>query len=1040
MYRLKGNRLKAQAMRRLQSATRSVRRRASWLALAALLLVRLPALGAAAPEITAVVDAALLRAPAAFAPGGLATVFGRGLGGATAAAGAAPLPVEIGGARVLINGVAAPLLYASPEQINFQIPFETEGTSAEVTVELLGERSAAVTIPLAPAAPALFTLLGAGVGPAAMLHADSSLVGAEGVRVGEIVVLFASGLGAVAPPVDSGRPSPAAPLARTSAAIEVRFDSILADVLFSGLAPGFVGLYQINVRVPAGISSAAPAVRVASGSSVSPPASAGGPGALAVEPSALVAGTEQDIVLRGVNFLAGAIVEADGRELETAFLSAGELRARVPADVTANAEVVSFRVVQPAAGGQLAGNRIAARIFPADSLRFSRRELSFAAPACSSEKQSLQVPLINSAGAALPWTVSDPDSAWLELLPRGDQLEVRADPAGLAAGLHTAEVALESRFGSSLLRISLLVDAPDLGFSPVESHQVYVLDSMRRALRDDPPPRERAVAADLLAARNEYESFQIVVYGGFDGIGEADAEIAGPLLGPGCARIPARNIRLYREHYISVVRASNSGVGGARAGVYPDALIPFRNPFSAEPIGGGRITPRPFRVAAGRNQALYVEIYVPEDAAPGRYTGYVRVTRDGGSPLADVRIRLEVVDFALARAMSLTTQFQPFDHSHFVGPGRFYGYQEFSARHRSLAKAMDEEMIAHRLMPESPLGAGFEARGDGSLVLNPGFESRLEAWLSRPEYTGYRIRFWPGTPFDDPLRSDRTAARRYLGEAYRWLEERGFLPKVITRQFDEPSTTPEYIQVRDYADFVHQVEPGLRVALTDTFAAPQLATYVFGRVDILMMGYWAFDPLQAEQRQQAGDSIWTYTALAQNAERPTPFWLIDVPLFNYRVASWINARYGIVGLSYWTTDNWREIRKRGNSPWEDPCSYERDSCFNGDGLLVYPGREINYVVPRGAYGAQSESDVWGPVPSLRLKALRDGLEDYEWLTAAEKIDAQAVREIVIAAACRGDAAPGTIERNCFHNWNRDPAGVTEARRALAEILNTGGGK
>jgi hypothetical protein len=150
-----------------------------------------------------------------------------------------------------------------------------------------------------------------------------------------------------------------------------------------------------------------------------------------------------------------------------------------------------------------------------------------------------------------------------------------------------------------------------------------------------------------------------------------------------------------------------------------------------------------------------------------------------------------------------------------------------------------------------------------------------------------------------------------------------------------------------------------------------------------------YDPAYVSGRQAVGDRFWSYTAVVQNTADPTPYWQIEFPLLNYRIMPWISYRYGLEGLLYWTTDKWNEVLSRGGSMWTDPCSLTdtgSGSCFNGDGNMFYPGKEVNFVVPKGADGGSSTAAVYGPIASLRVKALRDGMKDDELMERAAKRD------------------------------------------------------
>ncbi|MCH7977835.1 MAG: S8 family serine peptidase [Acidobacteria bacterium] len=190
--------------------------------------------------------------------GSLITIFGTQMADTTAVAQTVPLPLSLGGVTVTFGGNQAPLLFVSPNQINAQVPVELAGrTSAQLVVEINGLSSVPEFVLLSPAAPGIFTLDQSGGGRGAILHAsDASLVTpAQPARPGEFLELFATGLGTTSPPVDTGIPASSNPLSRTQTTPFVTIGGISAPVTFSGLAPTFVGLYQVNIQVPFGVSA-----------------------------------------------------------------------------------------------------------------------------------------------------------------------------------------------------------------------------------------------------------------------------------------------------------------------------------------------------------------------------------------------------------------------------------------------------------------------------------------------------------------------------------------------------------------------------------------------------------------------------------------------------------------------------------------------------------------------------------------------------------------------------------------------------------------
>jgi uncharacterized protein (TIGR03437 family) len=207
-------------------------------------------------------------------PGSLASIYGTGLATETRAATALPLPTEMGGVTILINGRPAPLLFVSPGQINLQVPWETNTGNATIAGLAGGIPGNSIRAEVRSAAPGIFVLPG---GAGVVTRPDNSLITAElPAAAGDVLIIYATGLGPVTQRIISGAPAPPNPLAGVrDANISVRFGDVAAqEVFFAGLTPGFVGLYQVNVRVPPGIpAGASTPLTVSAGSEASAPVS-----------------------------------------------------------------------------------------------------------------------------------------------------------------------------------------------------------------------------------------------------------------------------------------------------------------------------------------------------------------------------------------------------------------------------------------------------------------------------------------------------------------------------------------------------------------------------------------------------------------------------------------------------------------------------------------------------------------------------------------------------------------------------------------------
>jgi len=206
----------------------------------------------APPNITSVVNAGDFGAD--IAPGGLISVFGTQLSPVNMASSEIPLPTALANSCLSVNGLPVPVLFVSPTQVNAQMPFQAIG---DVTLILRtpGGISNTFNLVIQPDAPAVFL---ATVGPETNIptvvrNDDNKLVTPSHPihrKSNTPLVIYLTGLGQTSPAVVSGQPSPSNPLARTLVQPKVSLGGVELPVLYSGLAPGMVGVDQINVSVP----------------------------------------------------------------------------------------------------------------------------------------------------------------------------------------------------------------------------------------------------------------------------------------------------------------------------------------------------------------------------------------------------------------------------------------------------------------------------------------------------------------------------------------------------------------------------------------------------------------------------------------------------------------------------------------------------------------------------------------------------------------------------------------------------------------------
>jgi len=393
-------------------------------------------------------------------------------------------------------------------------------------------------------------------------------------------------------------------------------------------------------------------------------------------------------------------------------------------------------------------------------------------------------------------------------------------------------------------------------------------------------------------------------------------------------------------------------------------------------------------VASGINRPFWVEVAVPRDAAPGDYAGWI-VVSSGLAPIARVPVSLTVWDFTLPETPSLRTNFGGLGRRLLTGHP---GFKPDTAAYRALERRYAEAMAEHRLCPPIPPYLRPKVNPDGTIDTKAS-HAGLKEWIDSLRVTAFRI----DLDDKDPAGKDRDHTVKVLQATWAYLKENGWDKLAYIYVIDEPNEAKAYEEVRKRAKMIHEAVPGLKVLCTEQ-PVPQEAAWgtLVGSVDIWVPLWPLFDEKSIAERQKAGEEVWSYTAQCQGkAGGDTPFWELDFPLLNYRIPAWTSRRYNLAGLLYWTVVFWPV-----GDTWMNPLTYKE---YNGEGTLFYPGADIGYD---------------GPVASMRLKALRDGLEDYEYLVLAG--DAGAAKAAEVAKS--------------WTQWETDPAKLAAAREELAKII------
>lgn len=195
--------------------------------------------------------------PTSFAPGSWVSVFGDSLSDSTTTSDN-PYPSQLGGAQILLGSSPLPLHYVSGAQVNALIPYGlAPNTIHSLYVVRDNTISVPIPLPVATAQPGIFTVDQSGTGQGVIVNGVTNVLADSNapVTAGDVVTIYCTGLGEVANEPMNGMPAPSSPLATTLVNPAVTIGNLSAVVMFSGLTPEAIGLYQVNAQVPAGVSS-----------------------------------------------------------------------------------------------------------------------------------------------------------------------------------------------------------------------------------------------------------------------------------------------------------------------------------------------------------------------------------------------------------------------------------------------------------------------------------------------------------------------------------------------------------------------------------------------------------------------------------------------------------------------------------------------------------------------------------------------------------------------------------------------------------------
>jgi hypothetical protein len=473
--------------------------------------------------------------------------------------------------------------------------------------------------------------------------------------------------------------------------------------------------------------------------------------------------------------------------------------------------------------------------------------------------------------------------------------------------------------------------------------------------------------------------------------------------------IPKERIKLFLEHYI-LLYGKSSIVGST--GLWPDALAPLKVPFDMQ---------AQYEVVG--NRPVWVDVDIPTGTPAGKYKGIINVTRNGVS-LEHLNLELKVYGFSLPNKTHLITYMNISKES----LAQFYHKPDSSKDIDRLTQTYYKFLYDHRMEPwfNDQLQPNIIVHNREVIVKFN--EKRYKYYMDSLNTNRVLLNSYPSElkaetatkPFSPEFKE---IVGSYLSQVTAYFKRHGWGDRLVFNSpIDEPDSKADYDNTRSWAELVHHAAPGIPFLATKTPVTPEdhlnwgtLRGYVN---DFSIHGNALNDhevkKAILEEESKGGEITW-YISCDQHY--PQPNYFIDAPALDPVMIPWITARYHLNGILYWALNYWPETV----NPWLDAVTFHSGFLcsdgyvLNGEGSLLYPGDFTR------EYAGQP--NVYGPVSSIRLELLREGIQDYEhlWMlrnSGEGKYADSIVRSLVVSVKA----------------FSRNREDIYLARKAMAERL------
>ncbi len=544
-----------------------------------------------------------------------------------------------------------------------------------------------------------------------------------------------------------------------------------------------------------------------------------------------------------------------------------------------------------------------------------------------------------------------------------------------------------------------------------KAYTVYSASNNVKIMREEDYANKGPAKLNFQLAKNEVEGAQIIVNAQKDTT--FNATIDGDLVSDSGNRIFAKNVEVYAQHYVHVETATTS----FPVGYYPDAIVPMENYLAA----------RDNKIAKGNNQGIYVTVETGEATPADTYTGKLKLVV--GNTVEYIPISVEVWNFALPEETHTKTAFALWESQIFpeeldVSEEMLETYYEFFLDRR-VACSYLPTYVSDNMEEYVELVKEYTLRKDVPcfrLYYKTVYNSELSGWVLDL------------THFENMLRAlieNSTAELNLMSKPYMYCSA-----------VDEPSGAAAFERVKYINDNIYEIVNRLanEYSASGFFSdKPEVYESLLGFENIITTYYrdqyedyvdtWCptANRYNSEEywynslaQKENGHGNWWYTCI--QPKYPQPSYHVDDYLISSRALSWMQMKYDVTGNLYWATTIYKKYTNGGYVPrdvWSDPMSFATNDGANGDGFLVYPGRK---------YG------VYGPISTLRLESIREGMEDYEYLYMLEALlqqkGVQFAQNVEINEYI--DSLYSMIFSGTITNFKQD--NITFARQEIASLI------